>query len=282
VGDRAHFVVKANGTWRKFYSQWAGADLELDLLPGPESGRRFAELQRPDVGWTYDAFCDGGVLMDFDDRLLLWFNHCHGDYAYRQAVLAVLARTLRAYLAGQAPEEIIAHGAEALATYALWDTVSVSRWMPAGGVHLDTAARVAGVWTPGWLLEAFAVDAGKWPGWWLELWEDRYTEQLERAGDAVSFPAPDLARGLRRLAAEFDAHHDADRGTQSAFLVAGFSDRLASAANVAGYETRVESHAFDHTPMDLTPEDIEVVHTAISEIAAAHRGAGGSGRLRAP
>jgi hypothetical protein len=61
------------------------------------------------------------------------------------------------------------------------------------------------------------------------------------------------------------------RGTRSAFLVAGYSDMLASAANQAGYEARVESHAFDHTPMDLTPQDIAVVHTAISEVAAALR-----------
>jgi hypothetical protein len=401
MGERAHIVVKDGGRYQAHYSQWAGADLELDLLAGPEAARRFAQAQLVDAdqNWQPFIFYSGGALLDFDRRHLVWFAGCHGDYAYRQAVCRVLARTwpgwhvewayngmatvlaslgldtvphrtirhldvppemrepgefmrmmpsfrlnpeiyppgsqlpaqlllwptelrsydtarevkfwadypdegknqpggadaaatfrsrgtlvtiadgtsVRAYLADNLAGEVITHGAAALPRYAAWPQVRECPWMPRSGLHVDTRARTAGVWTSGHLEEELDVDAGAWPGWQLELWQDRYREQLGRSGDVVRLPPVDRARGLRRLAAEFAAHQDFDAGTKGAFLVAGIGDMLESAARSAGLTMqRVASHAFDHMPVDLPSADAEIVSAVIADLMAGHGGPAGS------
>ncbi|MGW4248178.1 hypothetical protein [Nocardia sp. NPDC004722] len=59
---------------------------------------------------------------------------------------------------------------------------------PSAGLHVDVDAHRIGVWigftAPG-LLPAL-IDL--WPGWHIDFWFDRYTEQLARCGDAVEVP----------------------------------------------------------------------------------------------
>lgn len=68
--------------------------------------------------------------------------------------------------------------------------------VPESGVHVDERSKTLGVWmttsVPGltrWL-------AGLWPGWRVELWDDRYEEQLLRCGPAVTAPELDIASGI--------------------------------------------------------------------------------------
>lgn len=64
--------------------------------------------------------------------------------------------------------------------------------IPRGGLHLDTAARTAGVWSidpVAGLIERFAA---RWPGWTLEFWADRCREQELRG--AVRFADPPAGR----------------------------------------------------------------------------------------
>jgi hypothetical protein len=70
------------------------------------------------------------------------------------------------------------------------------RYVPWAGMHLDPAARTAGVWTVNRALTGLVEDWPElWPGWRLEFWEDRFQEQLERCGDgAVAVTVPDAQR----------------------------------------------------------------------------------------
>ncbi|MCP2339370.1 hypothetical protein [Actinomadura rupiterrae] len=92
MGDRAHYVIKQAGAWKRYYSQWGGASMVSDLLPGPAEATRFAGLQAETGGWIDDAMCSGAALIDHDRRRLLWFGWVH-DAAHRAAALAVLSRT---------------------------------------------------------------------------------------------------------------------------------------------------------------------------------------------
>ncbi|MEV4320518.1 hypothetical protein [Actinocrispum sp. NPDC049592] len=89
--------------------------------------------------------------------------------------------------------------------------VTACEWMPRSGVHIDHSAKTIGVWTIDSL--SGLADAVAWPGWKVEMWADRYTEQLDRCG--VTVPDWSLADGLRTLAARVrngtDLHHSEPR-----------------------------------------------------------------------
>ncbi|MEV4318080.1 hypothetical protein [Actinocrispum sp. NPDC049592] len=89
--------------------------------------------------------------------------------------------------------------------------VTASEWMPRSGVHIDHRAKTVGVWTIDSL--SGLSDAVAWPGWKVEIWEDRYTEQLDRCD--VTVPGWTLADGLRTLAARISTttnlHHSETR-----------------------------------------------------------------------
>ncbi|MCO5999037.1 hypothetical protein [Actinoallomurus rhizosphaericola] len=93
MGSRAHYVVKAGGSWERRYTQWGGDAMELDLLAGPEAATRFAQGQRTEDRWLDEMDCEAAALIDHDEHRLLWYSHCYEDVAYRAAVLAVMAQT---------------------------------------------------------------------------------------------------------------------------------------------------------------------------------------------
>jgi len=64
---------------------------------------------------------------------------------------------------------------------------------PRRGAHIDVPARTVGIWTEddyGGIARSWA---DIWPGWTLDLWEDRAAEQVRRARGALALPAADLA-----------------------------------------------------------------------------------------
>jgi hypothetical protein len=79
----------------------------------------------------------------------------------------------------------------------------VATWplVPEGGLHLDPESRTAGIWSVGRLLGVADRFAARWPGWTLELWDDRYAEQERRCGGAFRFPDPAPAIAEWRLGA---------------------------------------------------------------------------------
>lgn len=97
MGDRAHYVIKDRGFWERYYSQWGGCSIELDMLAGPEFATRFARGQRPEASWMNEIECVGAALIDRDERRLLWFSRHLGDAAYRAGALAVMESTWRGW-----------------------------------------------------------------------------------------------------------------------------------------------------------------------------------------
>ncbi|GGN72283.1 hypothetical protein GCM10010112_40400 [Actinoplanes lobatus] len=66
--------------------------------------------------------------------------------------------------------------------------------VPRSGLHLDPAARTAGVWSTEPVYGLTERFADRWPGWTLRFWEDRYLEQQRRCGNGFTFADPaDLA-----------------------------------------------------------------------------------------
>ncbi|HEX6443956.1 MAG TPA: hypothetical protein VF053_02630 [Streptosporangiales bacterium] len=96
MGNRANYVLVADGDWTLHYSHWGAVGLEFDLLPGPAAATRYIRAQEvvpPDrSGWLNDLWCEGGALLDLDRHvgLVFWLR---SDPAERAAALAVLGRT---------------------------------------------------------------------------------------------------------------------------------------------------------------------------------------------
>lgn len=96
MGNRANFVVVADGDWTLYYSHWGAIGLEFDLLPGPHAATRYIRAQEvvpPDRrGWMDNDWCEAGALLDLDRRVALVF-WLRTDPAERAAALAVISRT---------------------------------------------------------------------------------------------------------------------------------------------------------------------------------------------
>jgi hypothetical protein len=71
--------------------------------------------------------------------------------------------------------------------------------IPHAGLHLDLAARKAGWWTGGIAPGLAENPAGRWQGWALEPWGDRYEAQLAVCGGLVTVPSPDQAAAIDDL-----------------------------------------------------------------------------------
>jgi hypothetical protein len=68
---------------------------------------------------------------------------------------------------------------------------------PLCGMHIDVPTKTVGLWTvETWtgLREAWPEI---WPGWSLELWDDRFTEQVNRATGSLVLPDIEMERELR-------------------------------------------------------------------------------------
>ena len=76
--------------------------------------------------------------------------------------------------------------------------------LPRRGIHIDPTRLTAGLWeTVTW--DRLAVAWPRiWPGWTLLSWQDRYEEQIVRAGGALVLPELDLARERERYGQRLD------------------------------------------------------------------------------
>ncbi len=79
----------------------------------------------------------------------------------------------------------------------------ISAATPLGGVHLETAARRAGWWSPRDEGVLLATTSRAWPGWNVQFWDDDYERHETACG--LALPAVDLRRGFDEL--EDRLHH---------------------------------------------------------------------------
>ncbi|GAA2206816.1 hypothetical protein GCM10009850_022740 [Nonomuraea monospora] len=178
----------------------------------------------------------------------------------------------RAHLVDSA-EAVIRSGARSLDDHrSAWPAITSCPGKVVAGVHLDLDEQSAGVWTTSTLRGALRSMGQGWPGWHWSDWQDRSAEQARRVAGALTVPEPDLAEGLRGLAAEFDKHQDVDSATEAASLLLAFTDLLLAGARASGHEAHVhKDNAFTHRPMDLTGEEKALVHTAIAGLMTSPR-----------
>lgn len=74
MGHRANFVIVEGGEARAFEDQWAALGCTFVIADGPEECRKFAESCAPAEALLDWAFAEGGYLLDFDERKVLFFG----------------------------------------------------------------------------------------------------------------------------------------------------------------------------------------------------------------
>jgi len=94
MGSRANYIVIEGTTVGISYAQWGALTVARELLAGPEAAVTFARGQRTDMGLMDNVFADGGLLLDLEQRTLLFW--CDGKIGYFPYLRRVLLPVLRA------------------------------------------------------------------------------------------------------------------------------------------------------------------------------------------
>ncbi len=75
MGQRCNLVIIEGGRTTVYYDHWAANRLDLELFWGPEIARTFIEERDPNPdSWLNNAWAEGGCVLDFDSRHLLWYG----------------------------------------------------------------------------------------------------------------------------------------------------------------------------------------------------------------
>lgn len=237
--------------------EWGAIGLDLDLMAGPDvllpllrhpGGPGFLD------GWHPDDETHGGVVVDPDHQVLLFFawDAACACAPTRAAALALLRAAwpgwevrwaydgqtgLRTYLGldpaadrsgpigsfvcpapglAGAPAAVVTVGPDrchvldgvnehpATEGPALLERLrTVPRHLSHGGwadagIHVDPERRRVGWWLTGAQEHAEQV-AGRWPGWTVEFWADRWTEHARASGGRFVPPEPDHAAALAEV-----------------------------------------------------------------------------------
>ena len=74
MGHRANYVIKSGSTFELYYSHWGANVVHLDMFWGPKQAQEFIRNQRPVQAWLDEIWCEGGALLDLDERRLQLFG----------------------------------------------------------------------------------------------------------------------------------------------------------------------------------------------------------------
>ncbi|MEU1984165.1 hypothetical protein [Nocardia sp. NPDC019395] len=297
MGSRAEIVTLERGKQQRFYTQWGGQSLHLDLLAGPGPALRFATAQRPVENWTADL--EAAAVIDFDQRMLLWFSASCEESTLREAVFEVMSITwpgwrlhwaeyreldLIDYCAGRWPEcmvtltdttgrarfymppidsgALLAEGPALVATVSGWDVAKRIPAMVMSGIDLDPVKRAGMVWSLDNSADSLVAEATvRWPGW---TWES-YPDRASTLPEPTPFADPELAVAFRELAASFDQHQLLDAGTAAAASLLRAAGRIRELMGSAGLTLEtVEDNTFTHCPVDLSPAELADTREAIT------------------
>jgi hypothetical protein len=129
---------------------------------------------------------------------------------------------------------------------------------PGSGLHIDLATRTVGLWTTDTWPGTSDELAGRWPGWRVEFWADRWPEQIDRCAGAVVIPRVDLRSGLETLSDRISRAWDGNPGTDWLHVVRALETR--------GHEVRVSPEVSDHVKVPPNAEELAAVARAIAEL----------------
>lgn len=206
MGNRANLILVENGEWRLYYSHWVGCRMLDALAFGPEMARRYFESQRHCARdeWTDPVWADGGAVVDFDRRRLIFFgDELMETMPERRAMLAVLALTWLGFEVGWAyggTDELVAY----LGVDPRWELGRPGQELTLAHRRDDLCHVVSVVGANG--------SVRLWPLWW---------------GSSAAWHGPDLldrlpGKGLGRLSLgmipESGVHVDISRATVGVWL----------------------------------------------------------------
>ena len=95
MGQRANLLLRREGRTELFYTHWRANTLDSDLFWGPAAAEAFIRAQRSEsegAAWLDEVWAEGGAVVDFDRRVLLWFGGEEGecDVPLRRVHLALM------------------------------------------------------------------------------------------------------------------------------------------------------------------------------------------------
>lgn len=75
MGHRCNLVIIENGTTQIYYDHWAANRLDQELFWGPKLAYLFIKQLEPTQNfWSDDVYCEGGCVLDCDNKHLIWFG----------------------------------------------------------------------------------------------------------------------------------------------------------------------------------------------------------------
>ncbi|TDD88656.1 hypothetical protein E1293_05970 [Actinomadura darangshiensis] len=244
-----------------------GGQLLLDL-PFKRAFLALLELTWPDwtVRWAYDGVGDLAAAAGIDrsavrspdaderampresDPLVEWRVHLLTVRADGETTAYPLSE--EAHTAWQGPELL---GMLPAGGHPRLDLEEI----PVSGLHMDVAARTAGVWLGHTSRGLFPEVAALWPGWRVEFWEDRYEEQLARCGGAITVPDMDPAAALEEVLSRIARERGHDP-------VPGMLDLVRRHAGDG--EVRLNPYFTAHHQVDSTDAEWETVLQAAANL----------------
>src|SRR5438045_2436345 len=74
MGHRANYVIIERGKHNVYFYNWGGLSLISDIFYGPEITESFVRSLIPVEDLLTDIWCEGGVLLDYDQKQLMFFS----------------------------------------------------------------------------------------------------------------------------------------------------------------------------------------------------------------
>lgn len=75
MGQRCNLVIVENAKATLYYDHWAANSLDVELFWGPNIARAFVESRQAEpASWLDEIWSEGGCVIDFDTRHLLWYG----------------------------------------------------------------------------------------------------------------------------------------------------------------------------------------------------------------
>ena len=228
------------------------------------------------VGWAYNEIVDiasyvnveQNVVLDSDPPSLAVSSGivrrppssrvARGDWAL--LTVRTNANRVRAWPL-ERPTAHLAWAGEQLLTVlpGTWQSRRAIRGLPpVQGLHLDLPARRLGWWTTFSALSHELVP-GRWPGWAVEFWQDRYEEQVAACAGHVVLPAIDVAHGLDDV--EW-------RLTDELYDPAEPARQLFETLRAQGRNIRVPEQAAAHTEVAADASERQIVGEGLRAVRA--------------
>ncbi|MCP3773179.1 hypothetical protein NLX71_07575 [Paenibacillus sp. MZ04-78.2] len=96
MGQRANLVITKQGGYDLYYNHWCANTLPRDLFWGPQHAISFIEAQAKvdETDWLNDIWAEGGVVLDAEKKLLLFFGGEEELYniPYRRIFLSLMQK----------------------------------------------------------------------------------------------------------------------------------------------------------------------------------------------